>query len=61
MKLIRGDVVQVQQAYYQWLPQHIKENGFGDASPEFLNDGLQKAKQGYDTLIGQYPSKRNSA
>ena len=48
----QGDVVQVQQAYYQWLPQHIKENGFGDASPEFLNDGLQKAKQGYDTLIG---------
>ena len=49
----RGDVVQVQQAYYQWLPQHIKENGFGDASPEFLNDGLQKAKTDYDTLIGQ--------
>ena len=47
----RGDVVQVQQAYYQWLPQHIKKNGFGDASSEFLNDGLQIAKQGYDTLI----------
>ena len=48
----RGDVVQVQQAYYQWLPQHIKKNGFGDASSEFLNDGLQVAKQGYDQLIG---------
>ena len=49
----RGDVVQVQQAYYQWLPQHIKENGFGDASSEFLNDGLQIAKEGYDNLIGR--------
>ena len=49
----RGDVVQVQQAYYQWLPQHIKQNGFGDASSEFLNDGLQLAKEGYDQMIGQ--------
>ena len=48
----RTNLSELQQAYYQWLPNYIRENGFGDASPEFLNDGLQKAKQGYDTYIG---------
>lgn len=48
-----ADATQVQQAYYQWLPDHIRQQGFGDASSEFLNSGLQLAKQDYDTMIGQ--------
>ena len=48
----RADPTQVTQAYYQWLPNHIKQQGFGDASSEFLTEGLIEAKSGYDTMIG---------
>ena len=48
----RSNPTQVTQAYYQWLPEHIKKQGFGDASSEFLTEGLLKAKDGYDRIIG---------
>jgi len=54
----RTNLSEIQQAYYQWLPNYIRENGFGDASPEFLNDGLQKAKQSYDTYMGEIRQKQ---
>tara|TARA_Y100000356_G_C11258314_1_gene291692 strand:- start:518 stop:3370 length:2853 start_codon:yes stop_codon:yes gene_type:complete len=56
----RANAAEVQQAYYQWLPDHIRQQGFGDASSEFLNAGLQEAKQGYDQLIGQIRSNEIS-
>ena len=48
----RADPTQVTQAYYQWLPDHIKQQGFGDASSEFLTEGLIEAKSSYDAMIG---------
>ena len=50
----RSNPTQVTQAYYQWLPNHIKEQGFGDASSEFLTEGLLKAKNGYDRMVGKF-------
>jgi hypothetical protein len=47
------DRQQLNSAWAKFLPDYYRKNGYGDASVEFLQESLTKAKSGFDNFIGQ--------
>jgi hypothetical protein len=47
------DRQQLNSAWAKFLPDYYRKNGYGDASVEFLQESLSKAKSGFDNFIGQ--------
>ena len=47
------DRQQLNSAWAKFLPDYYRKNGYGDASVEFLQESLTKAKAGFDNFIGQ--------
>ena len=47
----QNNVSQLQTAWMQYAPHYYRENGFGDARPEFLAEGMTYAKNAFNTFI----------
>ena len=47
------DRQQLNSAWAKFLPDYYRKNGFGDASVEFLQESLTRAKDGFDNFIGR--------
>lgn len=47
------DRQQLNSAWAKYLPDYYRKNGFGDASVEFLQESLTRAKDGFDNFIGR--------
>ncbi len=43
---------QINSAWAKFLPHYYRENGFGDAGVEFLQESITRAKDGFDNFIG---------
>ena len=46
------DRQQLNSAWAKFLPDYYRKNGYGDASVEFLQESITKAKDGFDNFIG---------
>ena len=43
---------QLNSAWAKFLPNYYRENGYGDAGVEFLQESITRAKNGFDNFIG---------
>ena len=46
------DRQQLNSAWAKFLPDYYRKNGYGDASVEFLQESITRAKDGFDNFIG---------